>query len=376
LRVAVVHSFYRRALPSGENRAVLDQVDWLRAAGHEVHVIARSTDAEMGRTLYPLRASLTVMSGRGGSPLPELARLRPDIVHVHNLFPNIGTDWLRHSPAPVVTTLHNFRPLCANGLLFRDGRVCHDCPDGQPWSGLRHACYRGSTVATLPLTLAGLRTPHPLLRHSAALVCLSVGARDVFVRYGAEAARLHVIPNGVDAAPVEQPADDVSGDRWLFAGRLTPEKGALDLARDWPGGRTLDIAGEGPEAAAIGALGNPAVRQLGPLSREELLGALPGYVGVVVPSPCLEMQPTVALEAMAAGIPVVARAGNAAADLVADLGCGTVYRDRSDLDAALGAALADRADLGRAGRQGFADRFTRDRWVTSITELYAALRGA
>jgi len=72
----------------------------------------------------------------------------------------------------------------------------------------------------------------------------------------------------------------------------------------------------------------------------------------------------------------VARAGNAAADLVADLGCGTVYRDRSDLDAALGAALADRADLGRAGRQGFADRFTRDRWVTSITELYAALRGA
>ena len=76
MRIAVVHSFYTGAQPSGENNVVLDQVAQLERAGHEVSLIARHTDdLSIGRA-YPLRAALTVATGRGASPrrgAPETA---------------------------------------------------------------------------------------------------------------------------------------------------------------------------------------------------------------------------------------------------------------------------------------------------------------
>jgi hypothetical protein len=47
-------------------------------------------------------------------------------------------------------TLHNYRLLCANGMLFRDGRPCEDCVASHPWHGVRHGCYRASKAVSVP----------------------------------------------------------------------------------------------------------------------------------------------------------------------------------------------------------------------------------
>ena len=67
------------------------------------------------------KAGWSVALGRGFHPTEELRWFRPDVVHVHNLFPNFSTGWLARCPTPVVATLHNFRSVRANGLLFRSG---------------------------------------------------------------------------------------------------------------------------------------------------------------------------------------------------------------------------------------------------------------
>ena len=53
---------------------------------------------------------------------------------------------------PVVQSLHNFRLLCANALLFRDNMVCEDCLTKSVWEGIKHKCYKDSTVATALVT--------------------------------------------------------------------------------------------------------------------------------------------------------------------------------------------------------------------------------
>src|SRR5919205_1422355 len=116
LRIALVHSFYGSTV-SGENAAVVAQADALRRAGHDVLLVAARTDELEGSRFYRLRAGLRVASGRGTSPLEALRAFEPDVVHVHNLFPNFSTNWLRAVDAFVVATVHNYRPMCAAGTF-------------------------------------------------------------------------------------------------------------------------------------------------------------------------------------------------------------------------------------------------------------------
>jgi hypothetical protein len=42
----------------------------------------------------------------------------------------------------VIQFVHNYRFACANGLYFRDGRVCQDCLGKRvPWPAVTHSCY-------------------------------------------------------------------------------------------------------------------------------------------------------------------------------------------------------------------------------------------
>ena len=76
------------------------------------------------------------------------------MVHVHNTFPLFSPSVLRAAyrlDLPVVATLHNFRLLCANAVLQRDGGPCESCIGKVPLAAVKHSCYRDSRVQTLPL---------------------------------------------------------------------------------------------------------------------------------------------------------------------------------------------------------------------------------
>ena len=81
----------------------------------------------------------------------EARRVRPDVAHVHNtwfaLTPAVAAA-LDGAGVPVVMTLHNYRILCANASLYRDGRPCEDCVGSHPWHGVRHRCYRDSLASS------------------------------------------------------------------------------------------------------------------------------------------------------------------------------------------------------------------------------------
>src|ERR1700741_3990247 len=128
MNILVAHNFYK--LAGGEDQCVAAEVAMLRAHGHRVTQYCLSNDDtdSMGRLEL---ASRTIWSHPAFLEMRRLiAELRPQVVHFHNTFPLISPAAYyaaRAEGVPVVQTLHNFRLLCVNALLFRNGRPCEDC---------------------------------------------------------------------------------------------------------------------------------------------------------------------------------------------------------------------------------------------------------
>lgn len=376
MKIAIVHSFYGSSVPGGENEAVLDQAAALGRAGHDVHLVAARTDDLQGAPWYAARCAVTVATGHGRSPLPALRALAPDLVHVHNLFPNFGRAWAAEWTGPLVATLHNYRPLCAAAVLYRDGAPCTQCLDGDRWAGVRHGCYRGSRLATLPLAWAsrdGVRGD-PLLRRADRAVVLSELSRDTYVRAGLPGERIELIPNFV---PLVEKSVDAESRVWVYVGRLSQEKGIADLLRRWPAGRRLDVIGTGPLERECRAAAPAGVRFLGPVERGALRAALPGYRGLVFPSRWQEgAVPLVYLEALAAGLPVLAFEGSAVPQAVQVEGTGMVTGWDDSLPGALDAAGRIFPALRERCRTVYTQRYGEAVWVERTGRLYTALTRA
>lgn len=369
LRIAVVHSFYSSRQPSGENVVVDLQVEALRRAGHDVHLVSRSTDELEKSSSYPVRAGLRAATGRGDSPLDEIVAARPDVVHVHNLFPNLGRRWVGKLELPLVATLHNYRPICPAGTLFRDGASCTLCPDSQnARHAVIHSCFKDSRAQTIPVALGTRFADDPLLSRADRIVTLNDDMRSTYAHYGVPAARLTTIPNFVMAQPAQA---GERGDQWLFVGRLSHDKGIIELLSRWPEGRRLVVVGAGPQEEEARALAGPSVTFLGQLPHAEVAALMASSRALVFPSLWPEGLPTVYLEALAAGLPVLAWPQSIVGTLVGRDGTGLVTA--GDLGADLDRAERDFPALTEHCRAVFDRLYSEQAWVTAMTGLYRSV---
>lgn len=372
MKIAVIHSYYSSKTPSGENIVVDAQVSALRAAGFDVKLIAARTDDLSPSPFYPLRTAKNVMSGTGASPLPELTDFQPDIVHVHNLFPNYSTQWLSQWEGPIVTTVHNFRPACASGILFRNSKACTLCPDFGSHHAVINACYRDSHIASIPLAVRnrGGVTRDKLLTRADRIILLSERSRNLYGNVGLGLEKVRIIPNFVDGE--EFSPNSPLGNSWVYVGRLTQEKGIESLIKHWPANETLRIFGDGPLLPSPGENSRPNIIFEGKVARDEVPAVLAASKGLIFPSLWAEGAiPLTYVEALAAGRPVVAFAGNAAADDIDVSGSGETFSEWSDLPTAIDKVESRHQEYAQQAFSRYGQSFTAPRWIESISELYS-----
>jgi glycosyltransferase involved in cell wall biosynthesis len=253
------------------------------------------------------------------------------------------------------------------------------------------AKLRGSKLVSTkhnddPFRLGAFRhVERGLARLSDRVVTITDALRDFNVeRVGIDAAKIETIHYGLDDLPEPwgvNPPDDVPGDArvLLSVARLTTQKGidvAIRALPLLPDDTVLVVLGEGPEHATLDAL----AQELGVAGRVHLLGRVPDVSAwlrrstVLVHPARWEGFGLGVLEAMLAGLPVVASRVSSLPELVADGETGVLVQPDDPSALAVGVARAlEQPGLGDAGRERAKREFSVARMADKTVGLYRSL---
>jgi glycosyltransferase involved in cell wall biosynthesis len=310
LSIVVTCDWFAPRTGGGAERVAFEVTRRLAADGHRIAIVATSPPAAArfdlpdGVELIDVRAhDLAGLIRAQASVAPALvtatrrviARVHPDVVWGHSLqFQStpIAAAWARRAGIPFVVTAHIGDLRSVPGLVGRAARV-HEATIG-------HAILR--------LAARALAVSEPVATH----------LRSIEPRLA-----IDVVPNGVD---VERfgPGDALPGERLHvgFLGRLVRNKGpesalhaVAAVVRDGVDA-SISFAGDGPERARLERLA--ATLGIGDRAGFEGFRSDPEVwlrgIDVLVRPSTTEGMPLGVLEAMAAGVPVIASdvPGNAA----------------------------------------------------------------
>jgi glycosyltransferase involved in cell wall biosynthesis len=311
-----------------------------------------------------------------------VARFRPDLMHVHNVY-SLGVDVLEYlgtTDVPLVQTVHDFSLLCPNSwCVWGDGSPCsggvgakcflHDCQRNYPYDPevALHTLLKQRTLAGIvDLSICPSRHLAGLMRDG--------GARDV--------RHLNYFIDPIAAGA----AGERSARELVYIGRLEPEKGVEHVLDAMPHilrvdpGVHLSIIGSGSLESALAArareleLGTSATF-VSHVPRSELGRFYATATACVLPSIWSENSPLVAYECLAAGLPMIASRIGGIPELVQDGLGGFTFTPRDPRDLAekverfLGLPANERARMSVAMRAA-AERFRVTPHVDRMEELY------
>jgi len=399
-----------------EHASPLATLGGVDAGGQNVHVAALSAAlADEGHTV-------TVYTRRDDEALPARVAFAPGVEVVHldagparavpkdELLPHMGeladgllADWRTNRPDVV----HSHFWMSGVAALDAAARLASSPVGAASAPPVLHTFHALGSVKRRHLgaedTSPAERThlePGVGRRADAVIATCSDEAAEL-VRAGVDAARITVIPCGVDIGHFTPRADDAAGDdhapmRVMVVGRLVPRKGvdlaitALGILAD-RGHRDVELVIVGGSGDAASATEDAEARRLmdaaraaGVADRVRLHGrvsqadmpAVMRTADVVVCAPWYEPFGIVPLEAMASGVPVVASAVGGLTDSVVDGVTGILVppRDPAAIADALGQLRADparRRALGRAGRDRMEHGYS---WATVAARTADAYR--
>jgi glycosyltransferase involved in cell wall biosynthesis len=345
----------------GAEKSVRIIRDGLGRAGHEVRVLA-STKLMTGSEDVFADYLVPVITGWPGAKAARylwhqeayrrisriMAEFQPDVVHLHTIGEFSPAVLAATRRTPRILTVHGPEPWTKDLLRWNLGSAADGGPLSVPdrlfWLYLRFA----QRTAFLRLVRGVDRVLAPS-RYFAQAVGPDVGRVPV-----------HVLPNGIDR--IADPAEPVDDRHLVYVGRLEKVKGVhvlLDAYRrmltEMPDAR-LTVVGDGRERAGLEAGARDLVeagglRFTGWCSAAEVSGYLTAASAVVLPSLWPENFPTVALEALQLGRPLVgSRVGGIPELIGQDNGALVPPGDPAALAGELTRLLGDRELLAKMGR--------------------------
>ena len=374
IRVAMIIQGYLPRL-GGAERQLAALAPLLHAQGVEVHVLTRryaglspfevigGVPVHRLPVLGPKRVASATFTL---SALPLLRRLRPHLIHAHELL----------SPTTTAVAAKRLLGVPVAAKVLRGGT----------WGD----------IAKLKRNALSARRITTLLRQVDVFIAISHEIEHELAEINVPPERRVFIPNGVDTqrfAPLPLEGKRALRARLglpleaplvLVAGRLAPEKRVGQLIELWPVVRQshpttqLIILGSGEEEAALKRAAGAGIQFVG--YQDDVAPYLQAADVFVLPSTS-EGLSNALLEALAAGLPVIATSVGGAPDVIEHNvhGCLVPPDQPPALQAAMIHLLHDaegRARLGQRGRERMLHDYTLPVIAGRLRELYGQLTSA
>jgi glycosyltransferase involved in cell wall biosynthesis len=387
MNILLIHNTYQN--PGGEDIVVDQETKLLEQNGHRVSIYRRSNheldNLSFGKRLGMIRRIVAASDSK--LAVQRLLRdLKPDLVHVHNTFAMVSPsvyEVCQEEDVPVVQTLHNYRLVCPDATLYRDGRPCEECVTHSLLRSVQYGCYHDSRLMSgaIALMIQTHRVRKTWSQEIDTYIALSSFAREKFVQAGFPADKISVKPNFVYPDPGERSRP---GEYALFLGRLTPSKGLSTLLEAWgrlPYAIPLVIAGDGPmrqeleEEVARKKL--QGVHFVGHVNHDERFDAMKKAAFLIVPSIWHEPFGMVVAEAFACGTPVLAAFVGSMQEMLDDGVTGLHFPPGNPDVLAKKVAWAwehkpELIPIAKAARQVYEDRYTAKSNYLLLMEIYAS----
>ena len=354
MRVLLVNKFHWNK--GGSEKYYFELGELLKKHGHEVAYFSmedekniKTGDKEYFVPKFDLNNSsklkaLDVISNKKNQKIMEhaLDDFKPDIVHLNNFQRQLSASIIKpciDRKIPIIFTAHDVQAVCpAITMMDKDRNPCELCMHGKYMNCIKKSCNKGSKLKSALGALEGYyyRFHKIYIEKINYIITPSEFCRKKFIQDGIHKKKIIALHNSVDIQNYNVDTND--GDYALFFGRLSKEKGVLNLIAAFKNCKNgkLYIAGDGPERKHIEQIIKEdklegKVKLLGFLNKEQMTDAISGCKFVVVPSICYENCPYSVLEALAIGKPVIGSNMGGIPELVNDNENGFIYDTVSEL---------------------------------------------
>ena len=341
---------------SGTEAYLFEAMDLMRSQGHEVALFSMA-DRRGDPTPYDRHFVKHIdFKSPGSTPLTRIRHaahaiysvearkklckmimdFRPDVAHIRNIYHHLSPSilWeLKAQCIPVLYHLNDFKLVCPSYNMVSKGRPCEKCMGGKFWNVLTEGCYPGPKGSAWMLAAEAyvhkwLRTYEKCITR---FLAPSRFVRDKLIENGWDGNRIEVLHHFQRLS--SHVSLDLSAEApILYFGRLSPEKGIVDLlyAMQRLPDISLLIAGDGPQRTDLEYLSATLhltnVKFTGHLQGDALDKLVSSARFTVLPSRAYETMGKTILESFARGRAVVASDLGSRRELVQDGKTGLLFR--------------------------------------------------
>lgn len=403
MKILYINNFF--SAQGGAEFIMIEAARLMEQNGHTVHFFAtdkgpyflpHETDTSFFppfkdfRKISPLKAlpylAGTIFNRESQFRLSKVLKtMKPDLIHIHNLHYHLTPSILLACSAhniPVVMTLHDVRLICPGGTLYNNGEPDLFCKTGKPMACLRSRCKNGNLPETLLCFVEYFwNRMFNLYRGVHTFVTPSKALKDLMIEQGLSAEKVVHINNFLNLEQFNSKPSFSNQGYFLFAGRLSQEKGIhylLEAMAQLPD-LTLYIAGQGPYEDKLKAIATKLnlnnIKFLGFMEAQDLEIYYRNCIATVLPAIWFEIFGLTLIESFLYGKPVIASNIGAIPELVTEGETGLLIEPGNvhDLTEKL-KFLAQNPErviqMGKAGRRKAEQLFKPDRHQKALEDLY------
>lgn len=381
--ILFIHNTYLQK--GGEDTVVQQEIDFLQAKGWKVHTLFFSNEAISNPLLRWLNAFTVFFNITAAIKVFLLVKKhRIDIVHVHNFYYRASPSvfWgAKAAGARTVFTLHNYRLFCLNGFLFYNQTTCMDCHQQKSFQpGITRKCFKDSgffsrILAASTILHRRIGTWHHKIDQ---LLVLNPLQKKLLTDIGIPAEKIILKPNFLleSAAPAWY---DQRDDFFLFAGRMSPEKGIVALINAVKGKKiTLLLVGDGPLAPWVMTQTDEWIQYRPKVDKSVLQVLYRKCTALIFPSIWPEGLPLTVIEAQQAGTIVIAAHSENLKEMIRHQETGFLYDplNNQELLNVIGkfqaSDLQEKNRLSTNAYQFFKDHYTiqqHDQWLMKAYQV-------